>query len=86
MRATKLYFIDHVKLSLLFLHFQKNINKMENMPGKATKIEILQMACQKLGGLQKSYLVQEFELLHFHLYRITEVVHLCLFGTFIIIR
>lgn len=47
MRATKLYFIDHVKLSLLFLHFQKNINKMETMPGKATKIEILQMTRQK---------------------------------------
>lgn len=62
MRAAKLYFIDYVKPSLLFLQFEKTINKMENMPGKASKTEILQMTCQKLAGLQKSYLVQEFEL------------------------
>lgn len=31
------------------------------------------MTCQKSAGLQKSYLVQEFELHHYYLYRITKV-------------
>lgn len=47
MRAQNGTSIDHVKLGLLFLQFQKNINKIENMLVKAIKIETaLQMSCQ----------------------------------------
>lgn len=47
MRAQNGTSIDHVKLGLLFLQFQKNINKIENMLVKAIKIETaLQMSFQ----------------------------------------